>query len=139
MIIYLAGASAEVDMVADYMARLRVHGIEIAHDWTLSVIANRALGKPDSELTHEERLRHAIADFDGVAQSDILWLLTPVGPSTGAFAEFGIALARGIKIVCSGTWKRCIFTELCPPRFDKHDDAFQWILHYSGCAEGKVA
>jgi hypothetical protein len=38
--VYVAGASAEVEMVARYIERLRDAGAVVTHDWTPSVRAN---------------------------------------------------------------------------------------------------
>jgi hypothetical protein len=129
---YLAGASAEADAVAGWMARVREAGLEVTCDWPADIKANLAAGKPDASLTDAERAAYAEADLDGIASADIFWLLAPEpgNNSTGCWLELGHALAlqAGLTVVASGPGrKRCIFVALADHQFETHAEAFEFI------------
>lgn len=126
MRIYLAGATAELDQCAHYRDRLREIGHEITHDWISQV---RDTIGPDHELSHETRHACALDDMRGVLRADLVWILAPqpTNVSCGCWVELGMALAASSTIVVSGPWKRCIFADLTPHRYDHHDVAFSWI------------
>lgn len=136
MKVYVAGASAEADMIALYMDRLRAAGLEITHDWVAGLKANIAAGKPDALLSAEERAQYAETDLDAIAEADVFWLLAPENASTGAWVELGYALSYqdGLSIVVSGAARRrCIFVSLADSQFEAHDTACEYII---AAAEG---
>lgn len=131
MKIYVSGASAEADAIAQYMSRLRAGGIEITLDWVAGLKANIAEGKTDALLTNEERAQYAEADLDAIAQADVFWLLAPENPSTGSWVELGYALScqDGLSIFVSGPGRtRCIFVACADGQFQSHEEACQFIL-----------
>jgi len=123
--VYVAGAWVEqMDRARPTIARLRETGlIEITHDWTVSEI----LPLSDSDLSPEERVRHAQADLDGVLAAQVLLLLAANDKSAcGSWVELGAALAvraerqrwvgypttRPCVVVAGVKNRRTIFTEL---------------------------
>lgn len=126
--VYVAGASAEVDMVATFIGRLREAGVVITYDWTADVLTSRARGVRDEDLTPGVRQACATADLQGVAQADVMWLLTPANASTGAWTELGFAIGTGTPLIISGEQaRRSIFTEgrHCVAT---HEDALRHLL-----------
>lgn len=124
--VYVAGASAEVEMVVIYMTKLREGGVHITHDWTPDVL--RQGGAADALVPSAERLRMVSADFAGVAAADILWLVVPASDSIGCWAELGYAHGVGTPIIASGPCvMRTIFTEFAL-QFTTHDDALAYLL-----------
>ena len=127
--VYVAGASAEVDMIVGYMAALREGGVHITHDWTPDVILARRMCVSERELAGALRMKAASEDFAGVASADILWLVVPEASSVGCWAELGYAHGVGTPIVASGPCVlRTIFTEFAL-RFTTHDSALAYLLH----------
>jgi hypothetical protein len=127
--IYVAGASAEADIVAGYIEQLTDAGLTVTLDWTIHVRKCRAAGITDADLSRTERKWHAGADLDAVDRANFFWLVIPEKPSLGCWTELGAALAvrdRNVVIV-SGDWKRFIFTELAARRFDTHEEALAWL------------
>jgi nucleoside 2-deoxyribosyltransferase len=128
--IYLAGASAEIDTCKRCMRALREAGHVVTFDWTAAISERATAGLSDRDLTPEERRMFAGLDLKGVTDADLIWVLAPQPPnaSTGCWAELGYALALGPYIVVSGSWQRCIFTDLADQCFDDHDAALAWII-----------
>ncbi len=146
--IYVAGAYAARADVSRYLARLWGIGAEITLDWP-AVIA--AAGKPDSELTAEERQHYAEMDLVAVEQADIVWLMIPVADSKGSWVKFGYAIAwarwtarlnavaakfrpdapplrQPRIIIASGDQRACIFGSARGVlTYDTHADAFSAI------------
>lgn len=129
MRIYVAGASAEVDIVAAYIAQLRAHGAHITHDWTTSVLAAREAKRSDRDLSEKDRALHACDDVDGVRRAGSFWLLVPdvATAGCGCWIELGYALANRSRVVVSGDWRRSIFTALAHHRFDSHAAALSFL------------
>jgi len=131
--IYVAGSSApsERPRVLAAMARVRAHqSMRLTHDWVAVIDAVRAAG----EALHDAvRRRSASDDLGGVARADVLWLLAPDVPSTGAWVELGYALGGGHcgvrrRIVVSGPARpRCVFAALADVECDSDEDAWQAI------------
>jgi Nucleoside 2-deoxyribosyltransferase len=139
--VYVAGAWIEQETRArPWIAKLRAAGIHITHDWT--VAEARPGVTSDAELTPEERRAFAKADFDGVRNADVVWLLAPNEKGAcGAWVELGIALGSGIGIIyVSGLKaKRSIFTELAMLACSTDEEAFQHITqliaYYKGSSQ----
>lgn len=123
--IYVAGASAEVDMCAEFIGRLRDAGAVITHDWTPSVLAYR--GMADEAMSEVVRMSSVSADLAGVGMAELLWMLVPEGATIGAWVELGYARGRGIPVHVSGPHsRRTIFTEFCT-HHEAHEDAFRYL------------
>lgn len=135
MKIYIAGASAEIELVESFIGRVRAAGHEITFDWTVKV---REAGSASPD---DPSVRRSAADSDrrGVADSELTWIMQPENQSTGAWVELGIAL--GLKLarprtdvlvapmlLVSGASTRCIFSDLADFRFQTHDEALAFIV-----------
>lgn len=126
--LYIAGASAEVDMVVEYAAKAAAIGWHQTFEWWRDVLENRKRNVPDVALTDKERERLSRADLEGVARAEVVWLIIPPpGRSAGAWLELGAAIATKKRIIVSGDWRRSIFTSLAERRFDTHDEALAWL------------
>jgi hypothetical protein len=131
--IYLAGASSEVDEIQAWISRLAAAGIPLTHDWTVGVKAAQGAKMPDRDFSRDDRHRFAQQDYDGVRDAAIFWLQVPrASASIGAWVELGIALAapsmRERRVVVSGDHGRTIFAELADSCFDSHEEAFSRIV-----------
>jgi len=135
--VYLAGASKELERCQRWIQALRQEGIPITYDWTIPVTS---FGSSGPALKDYEKRAFARADFRGVQEADVLWLLVPAAPSTGAWVELGYAL-RGAgdfpdlrpgrkKIVVSPPCSdRCIFALLpAVVEYASDEEAFAAIL-----------
>lgn len=123
--IYLAGASAEVELCERYRDRLRAAGVEVAHDWMSGVRANHR--RHDRALPDKERRRIAARNANAVASADVFWILVPQTPTIGAWVELGIAFGSARPaIIVSGPW-RSIFADLAD-QFSEHEHAFDHIV-----------
>jgi hypothetical protein len=130
--IYVATASAEpeITMAERYIQRLERVGFVITHDWTKDIRANAA--RPDLQMGHVERQDYARKDFTGIRDARIFWLLVPAkGVGSGCWVELGYALSFVTRLpevlIVSGDWRRSIFCDLVPTRFDEHERAFDFI------------
>lgn len=122
--IYVAGASSEVAMVARYMDRLRAAGLVVGYDWTEDVFLNRAVALSDRQLSPASRLYYSERDLEGIRSSDTFWLLVPnEGSGVGCWVELGYALALNKRVLVSGDYRRSIFTARAET-FEIHEDAF---------------
>ena len=122
--VYVAGASKEAAEVASFIERLEAQGIHITYNWTRDVLSAT---KPDNELSEAERARLAFVDLDAITRAEDFWLILPSNPSAGCWVELGAALAQRRIIIVSGDWKRSIFTALAVQRFDRHEEAWDWL------------
>lgn len=135
MKIYVAGASAELELCKRYMQKLREAGFTITHDWTAEIEKNA--GKTDKDLTWAEAREHANGDLAGVAASDLFWLMVPRPPnaSKGCWVELGYASSDKSKLIyVSGAARGCIFLARADQLFegggiDVHETAFNAIVH----------
>lgn len=126
--VYVAGASSERAERAGPVSRaLEKAGYQITHDWTKAVDMHGANNEHGS-LSAEEMSSCARDDYEGVQIADIFVLLAPQKPSTGAWAELGIALAYGCRIFIAGPCDKCIFTWLPECRkFDTDEDLVRYM------------
>lgn len=121
--VYVAGASVEVDMCAEFIGRLRVAGAVITHDWTSSVRANG--GAADASMPRAHRAAMVVEDFAGIAAADVVWVLVPEAQTIGAWVELGYARGLRKRVHVSGPHsRRTIFTEFCA-HHETHEDAFR--------------
>ncbi len=125
MKIYIAGASKEPERVRRWMSAARTAGLVITLDW-LAVI--EAVGHANEGLSDEDRTKYAVDDWRAVREADLVWLLAPENPSTGAWVELGLALAGQIEVIVSGPARhRSIFAALAT-EYDHDEDAFAAIV-----------
>lgn len=129
MMVYLAGASAEVELCEWYRDRLLAAGVEIAHNWMASVRSDPE--RRDNEIPIKDRRRIAASCANAVAGADVFWLMVPQDPSVhvtiGAWVELGIAFGSArTSIIVSGPWCT-IFADLSD-RFTEHDHALDHIV-----------
>jgi hypothetical protein len=141
--IYVAGASAQIELIECFLAKLIEAGWTITVDWCAEVRAAGNVASPDDPAV---RRAAALLDLEGVAASDVTWLVQPseTSTSTGAWVELGSAITRrnllrelsrkgiavpstGPEVVVSGTSRKCIFSDLADYRFQSHEDAFDFI------------
>lgn len=135
--IYVAGASAEVDMVAGYIGRLRNAGAVITHDWTPSV--RGSCGAADVDMSAGLRMSLVSGDLAGIAAADVMWLLVPEATTIGAWVELGYARGLGIPVHVSGPRSRCtIFTEFCV-HHETHGAAFAHLSQMARRAREDVS
>lgn len=125
--IYVAGGSSERALVSTYMDSLRGAGWTIAYDWTQNY------GGDES----------ARLDYQGVWNSDYLWLILPREKSEGAFFEFGAACSARDAFREANTYRRLtvvvsgfdatrdasrIFVSLADKVCPSHSHALGWLL-----------
>lgn len=126
--VYVAGASSErAERARPVMRALAKAGYRITHDWTEAVDMHGA-NNEHGTLSAKALADCAYADLSGVRSADIFVLLAPENASTGAWAELGIALLAGCRILISGKSDRCIFTWLpqCL-KFDTDEDLVRFL------------
>lgn len=132
-LVYVAGASAEVERAEAIIRELRSRGFTITHDWTHSVRKNRALGYRESALSAETRAELVAEDLAGVRRADVFLFLAPAEDvvTRGAWVELGCASNLGnIVIFVSGANAReSMFTELADYIFDDDDAALQALTN----------
>ena len=117
-----------MDLVADYIRRLRDLGYTITHDW-VSVI--RAVGDANPrQATLRQRTKWSAEDMRGIEAAHMVWALLPVKPSFGCAFEIGYAIGHGVDIIVSGDWRASIFTAHANAVFNEHDHAFEWLKLY---------
>ena len=129
MKIYLAGASSDLAACEHWRDKLIAAGHVITHDWVSDVQAAIACGLRDHDHPPEERRAFALKDLRGVADADLVWILSSDGNSIGRWVELGFALAAARPLIGSGPW-RTIFQDVIDPRFQfgAHEEAWDWIL-----------
>jgi|HubBroStandDraft_1064217.scaffolds.fasta_scaffold38917_6 hypothetical protein len=126
MRLYLAGASAEVEVCEWYRDRLLAEGVEIVHNWMAGVRANPE--RRDNEIPRRDRKRIAATCANYVTEADVFWLLSPRESTIGAWVELGIAFGSARStIVVSGPW-RSVFGDLADLQFTEHAHAFEHIV-----------
>ncbi len=114
--------------------------MELAHDWVADILKRSDRGLTDEDLTIEQAARFVGVDIDAVLQADVLWLLIPTTPTTGAWVEYGIGIvARRLgnvtgterRLICSGgEGAPPIFTVAANAVFKTDKLAWQWLkLH----------
>ena len=97
--VYVAGSSREMERAESAMTLLRSHGVEVAYDWCAAM---RRDG-PDSEMLRPALVAGLRTALAAVRRSEVLWLLDPEQPTTGAWCELGYAAGLGtVEIIVSG-------------------------------------
>ena len=115
MIVYVAGASAELLRARRAMEWLTAAGFEVAVDWTVPV--EQHCSAPNDA---DARREYALADEAGVDRADLLWLLVPHAATKGAWWEASRARAIEMRVIASGAeddLAGMIFVELADERF----------------------
>lgn len=108
--LYIAGASADIERVEEWINVARAHGIHVTEDWPAKV---RAAGSANTGTV--EQLRAAAEACErGVIAASVVWVLVPreTRPTAGAWYEMGMARALGARVVASVDWlafQRCVF------------------------------
>jgi len=138
MKVYVAGASSEMELCAQWIRKVRECGHEIILDW-VEVIRKAGSANP-RDASIEQLQEWAKPDFDASRNCEIFWLLIPETNSIGCWVELGIALDSvsrstlypgvviGPHIIISGDWKRTIFSALADELFYTHEQAFQSVF-----------
>lgn len=132
--IYVAGGARErTTIVKPYVERLQQAGWEITENWAVRDQDFSYGGDHNVPIT--TRIAAASANFAGVFNADILWLICPgYSGARGSWAEMGIALGlrsfnHAIKIVVSGPeWQYSVFTELADHKFYTHEEGYRWLV-----------
>ncbi len=123
--IYVAGASADREAIAGYMAQLRAAGWHVTYDWPAEPEAMRG--------SHEA----AMADVSGVARARVFWYVAPEAKSEGSHFELGLAwMARELsaraerRIYASGPVDHLgrVFPTLADVIFSHHADALECLI-----------
>lgn len=100
LVVYVAGASAEVQRCERFMRAVRGIGCEVAHDWTAEVLGE---DRPDHAIPDVEARQYVSTDLLGVARSDVLVVLVPYDYTTvGAWVELGYALGLEVPVMLVG-------------------------------------
>jgi hypothetical protein len=125
--IYVAGASADIDILEAWIRRLVEVGFDITFDWTKQVRQVGAANPRDASW--EDRLTWANQDREGVLKAQYFWLLIPSAkPSIGCWIEYGMAtnstFHRPVGFI-SGDIESTIFSAWADHRFKLHEAAFQ--------------
>lgn len=136
-LVYVAGASAELERAESAIRRARAQGLVVTYDWPISFRAAQATGGDDS-LGRADRYRVACEDRDGVLRARALWLLAPRRGSTGAGFELGLAYAWGKHVVVSGE-NRHLFASLAHVEVDRDEEAISQLLAYFETEDRKGA
>ena len=137
--IYVAASSKEMDRAQKAMDWVKTTwGLELAHDWVADIKQRAERGLTDDDLTMEEAARFVGADINAILQSNVLWLLLPTTPTTGAWIEYGIGIvarrlgnATGTDryLICSGgAGVPPIFTVAANAILDTDEAAKEWLL-----------
>lgn len=142
MKIYIAGASAEVDMIRALIKSVKTMGFEVTRDWTEYIVPCVS----DANLSEEVAFRRACDDLTiGVMPADILWFVVPPkGRSAGAWVELGAALGmRSFRpiVIVSGDIKQSIFLRLNDQHFATEQealDSLQRIITAWNAQKGKT-
>lgn len=139
--VYVAASSREkhrFEFVKELLAASET--LELAHDWVEVQASVQADGGPtDAELTRADARRYAIQDLSHVECADAFWLLAPETRTSGAWVEFGYAIAalhagrshfqpgKRALIVVSGAFEGSIFCACADEEHTTDHGAFESI------------
>ncbi len=140
--IYVAGASAELERARVVMEFIYDHPrMTLVRDWVKDIEIERVEGgRQDSDLTQSEQAVYARKNLGAIADSDVLWLLSPPADvhTTGAWVELGAALVTGhvrqalglaaTVVIVSGlsSW-HYLFNSLADQHFETDAEAIDWL------------
>ena len=134
MRVYVCGGWLEREDIGAFMRRLEAAGFEITCDWTKAEVSPTKTS--DADLTHEDQVRFATADLEGVRNADVVWhIVAGYKGSRGAYVELGYAMALRDFYLCgtphivvSGPdWRKSIFHALADQCFFTHEEAFVFL------------
>ncbi len=126
--VYVAGSSDEISRARRWMTALYGAGITVTSTWCDVIAATGGVGNPRDATTADRRLWSEVDLAGQVAQSHVLWLLTPTtAPGRGAYCELGYAHALGKRIHSSGDTKQSIFTAI-GHEHETDDEAYAAIV-----------
>lgn len=104
--IYLASRFSRRVELLEYRTWLEGHGHTVVSRWLDNHeevgIDNLDALTPEERFTHPEAQRFAVTDVEDVERADWLISFTGRGGSGGRHVEFGIAVARGIRLTNVG-------------------------------------
>lgn len=90
--VYVAASSREMPRVDAALAALdKIPNVEVTYRWIDMMRTDG--GRTDKDLTEFEARVRAHGCYEGVRNADVLWLLYPIEPTRGAWAELGYASA----------------------------------------------
>lgn len=112
--VYVAGAGRDLQRVEAFVASMQLRGHVLAHDWLHHVRAASVAGQEDKDLPDVHAARMAQGDLEGLIAADAFVLLAPGEGGSGAWTEFGFALAifQGPVVVAGPHARRSVFTRL---------------------------
>ncbi len=123
--VYVAASQHEYQRARKAMFELRFAGCTVSHDWTLEVEAHRFI-KPSEDQLFE----YALSDYRGVAECDVLLVLTPEREDwgKGMWTELGIALDRFKRCIVTGPGRDSnVFTRMAE-RYETDQDGVEAII-----------
>lgn len=140
MKVYVIGSSKEMERAKTYIRLVELHPhMTLAKDWTASFDKAAIDGfSHDSQMPLERRQHEATEDLGAVLSCDVLWMLTPTTPSSGAWSEWGEGLAfrhvkrtlgvAGMRLICSGPGhENYIKCSLADRIFETDEAAWGWL------------
>ena len=139
--VYVAGSVRErMERAVPAIVQLRAAGVEITFDWTTDLDTNANEASSDAEVPDDVRLRAASDDMDGVQRADYVLFLAPdERGASGAWTEFGIALASKVPIVVVGQkGRRNIFTSKAHQAFERDADGIAFLVGVQTAGTAKV-
>lgn len=111
--------------------------MELAHDWVSDILKRSKLGLTDEDLNVDQAADYVGKDMRAVMECNVLWLLSPKTPTSGAWVEYGIGLvARQVgrmagqerHVICSGPdIKHHLFGVAADAIFSTDELAWQWL------------
>jgi len=100
--VYIAASSREVERVRAAQQAVADNGWTLTLDWLTPILDNLAAGRRDMDLSAQEAYEHADADCAAIRSAEVLWFLSPLEPTKGAWWELGYGDAHGLLLVASG-------------------------------------
>lgn len=126
MKVYVSASSKEIGRARLWMNKLRRAGIEVTSTW-VECITSVGDANP-AHATRGQRIAWAQKDLDEIDAADVMWLLMPQTPTSGAWLEYGYAIMRDKMLLVSGPDQtRSIFTALAES-YETDDDAFDALV-----------
>lgn len=128
MRVYIAGASAEIDLVERTIAAVRAAGHTVTLDWPAEIRRHGGVANGPGLTLSQQRSAVGACEA-GIVGAEAFWLLVPKAPSAGCWAELGAAIRERVDmIIASGDTQRSIFCARADLRFSTHDLALEWLV-----------
>lgn len=137
--VYVAGSVRErKERAVPAIAQLCAAGVEITFDWTIDIDQSANEASSDADVPDVVRRRAALEDMAGVQRADFVLFLAPdERGASGAWTEFGIALASKIPVVVVGQKaRRTIFTSLAHRVFDTDAEGIDFLVREHSSPRG---